>query len=103
MVNGALLTSKTPASLASLIRARHCVELTDGTVHDCDPSLGVLARIVVYVLPLFVEYSIFTLAIEPVLLQAMVYVWPGVRLSPPFGVSTVSPLGLMLNTPSLTS
>ena len=66
----ALLTS-TGLPSVSLTLTRQLVDGELGTVHDCDPSSGVLAIIVVQLVPLLVEYSIFTVPLVPEEVQVM--------------------------------
>src|SRR6218665_1836782 len=56
-----LLISKIEGVAASLTFTRHCVEGVFGTFHVYVPLLATEATIFVHVVPLSVEYSIFTL------------------------------------------
>lgn len=76
-------------SEASKIFTRHWEELFEGTVHLCEPSLAVEVTMLVQLLPLLVEYWIFTLPTVPVVLQVIVCDAPTTSVSPPLGEVTV--------------
>ena len=88
----ALLTS-TGLPSVSLTLTRHVVDGALGTVHVCDPSSGVLAITVVQLVPLLVEYSIFTVPLVPDEVQVMFWLEPTCQISPPLGEVTVMVAG----------
>jgi hypothetical protein len=73
----------------SLIRTRQLVESTLGIVHEYESSSGVLAIMVVQLVPLFVEYSMRTFPLVPDDVHVIFEVEPAIKLSPPFGEVTV--------------
>ena len=88
----ALLTS-TGLPSVSLTLTRQVVDGALGTVHDSDPSSGVLAIAVVQLVPLLVEYSIFTVPLVPDEVQVMFWMEPTCQTSPPLGEVTVMVAG----------
>ena len=60
-------------------------ETPAGTVQMKRPLLGVVAMSSFQLAPLSAEYSILTLAIDPVLVQVMAWGVPSIQLSPPLG------------------
>jgi hypothetical protein len=104
MVKLALLTSEGVPVLASETLTREVVEGVLGITQDSDPSLGVLAIIVIQLEPALVEYSNFTLVMLPVEVQVMLWLLPTHQLSPPLGeVTFIVGTALMVKLASLIS
>ena len=68
--NTALLIS-TGLPSVSLTRTRQVVDGALGIIHECEPSSGVLAMMLVQLVPLLVEYSIPTVPLVPEDIQVM--------------------------------
>jgi hypothetical protein len=104
MVKLALLTSEGVPVLASETLTREVVEGVLGITQDSDPSLGVLAAMVIQLEPALVEYSNLTLAIVPVEVQVMLWLLPTHQFSPPLGeVTFIVGTALMVKLASLIS
>jgi hypothetical protein len=88
IVNTELLTS-TGLPSVSLTLTRQLVDGVLGIVHDCEPSSGVLAIMLVQLEPLFVEYSIRTVPLVPDDVQVILWLEPTSQFSPPLGEVTV--------------
>src|SRR5437016_745356 len=82
--------AKASELLTSLTLTRTVVEMLFGTVQENVPVLGVEAAMTTVSLKVpFLEYSSFTLAIEPVFVQVMFWTVLTPHFSPPLGAVTV--------------
>ena len=101
--NTALLTS-TGLPSVSLTRTRHVADTALGTVHECEPSSGVLATTLSQLVPLLVEYSNLTVPLLPLDVQVIFWIEPTGQPSPPFGDVTAIVPGVVfvgvIRTPS---
>ena len=89
----ALLTS-TGLPSVSLTRTRQVVDNVFGMVHVWVPSSGVLAIMLVQLVPLLVEYSIRTVPLVPDDVQVMLWMEPTGQTSPPSGEVNMTEAGI---------
>src|SRR5574341_712011 len=94
MVKLASLVSQTTGALMLQMRMRAWVVCGRFTFHVCTPSLAVLEKIVVQLLPPFLEISIFTLPTTLLEVQVMTWELLFAHIWPPLGEMTVIEPGL---------